>query len=308
MAGRYRCRAMAVAAEPKPLRAPLFGGRDDATVRVRPLLSAEIMAPDAFFDRPRGKLALARVFLGRRSGWTPVPVPAFLVDHPGAGPILVDCGLHASVPGDPRDNLGRLGAALYDIRMEPEQAVPAQLEALGVDPLGVKVVVMTHLHYDHASGVSQFPEATFVVSRDEWRAATTEGARAGYRTRQFDYAFDWRTIDYDDPEIDSFASFGRSFDLFGDGAVRLVSTPGHSTGHQSVVLRLGGGRELLLCGDAVLRRRAIDAGETPLLLADEHRYRRSVGEIRRYLDQTPEAIAICGHDPEGFKELREVYS
>lgn len=299
---------MAVAAEPKPLRAPLFGGRDEATVRVRPLVSAEIMCPPAFFERPRGRFALARAFLGRRSSWAPVPVPAFLVDHPGAGPILVDCGLHASVPGDPRDSLGRLGAALYDVRMEPEQAIPAQLEALGVDALGVKVVVMTHLHLDHASGVSQFPEATFVVSGDEWRAATTEGLRAGYRTRQFDYAFDWRTIDYDDPEIDSFASFGRSFDLFGDGSVRLVSTPGHSNGHQSLVLRLGGGRELLLAGDAALRRRAIDTDELPLVVADAHRYRRSIGEIRRYLRQTPDAVVICGHDPDGVEELREVYS
>jgi N-acyl homoserine lactone hydrolase len=299
---------MTVAAEPKPLRAPLFGGRDGATVRVRPLLSAEILAPPAYFDRPRSPLGLARAALSRRSGWTPLPIPAFLVDHPGAGPILVDCGLHASVPSDPRANLGRLAAAIYDIRMRPEQAIPAQLEALGVDPLGVKVVVMTHLHVDHASGISQFPEATFVVSAQEWRAATTEGARAGYRTRQFDYAFDWRTVDYDDPAIDSFASFGRSFDLFGDGSVRLVSTPGHSTGHQSLVLRLGGGRELLLCGDAALRREALERDERPLLIADEHRYRRSLGEIRRYVEQTPDAVVVCGHDPDGFRALREVYS
>ncbi|HEU4656931.1 MAG TPA: N-acyl homoserine lactonase family protein [Capillimicrobium sp.] len=298
---------MPVAAEPKPLTGPLPGGRSGATVRVRPLLGAEIMAPPAFWSRPGGPLWLPRAFLARRSTWVPVPIPAFLVDHPTAGAILVDTGLHASVAGDPRDNLGRLGAAMYDIRMRPEQAIPAQLEALGVDPHEVRIVVMTHLHYDHASGVSQFPNATFVVSRAEWEAASTLGARQGYRSRQFDHAFDWRTIDYEHADLESFATFGRSFDLLGDGSVRLVFTPGHTPGHQSLVLRLGD-RELLLTGDAAHRRRAIDDGELQLLCADDHLYRRSLGEIRRYVQQTPGAEVICGHDPEGWAALREVYS
>jgi glyoxylase-like metal-dependent hydrolase (beta-lactamase superfamily II) len=197
---------------------------------------------------------------------------------------------------------------MYDIDMRPEQALPAQLEALGVDPRSVRTVVMTHLHLDHASGVSQFPNATFVVSEAEWAAASDGGVRAGYRTRQFDHAFDWRTVDYDGRDVESFAGFGRSVDLFGDGSVRLLSTPGHSIGHQSVVLRLAGGREILLCGDAALRRRAIDDGELPLLCADEHLYRRSLAEIGRYVAQTPDAVVICGHDAEGWAGLREVYS
>ena len=299
---------MPVAAEPRPLTAALPGGRADATVRVRPLLSAEIMAPPGFWDRPSGPLPQPRAFLVRKRHWAPVPIPAFLVDHPTAGPVLVDCGLHASVATDPKDNLGRVGAALYDLRMTPEQAIPAQLEALGVDARAVRTVVMTHLHYDHASGVAQFPGATFVVTKREWAAATRQGALHGYRARQFDYAFDWRTLDYDRVAIDSFATFGRSFDLFGDGSIRLVSTPGHSAGHQSLVLRLGGGRELLLTGDAAHRRRAIDEGELQLLCDDDHLYRRSLGEIRQYVQQTPDAVVICGHDPEGFKGLREVYS
>lgn len=266
------------------------------------------MAPPGFWDRPSGPLPQPRAFLVPKKRWTPVPIPAFLIDHPTAGPVLVDCGLHASVAVDPKDNLGRVGATLYDLRMTPEQAIPAQLEALGVDARAIRTVVMTHLHYDHASGVGQFPGATFVVAKREWEAATRQGALHGYRTRQFDYAFDWRTLDYDRVDVDSFASFGRSFDLFGDGSIRLLSTPGHSPGHQSLVLRLGGGRELLLTGDAAHRRRAIDEGELQLLCDDDHLYRRSLGEIRRYVAQTPDAVVICGHDPEGFAALREVYS
>jgi glyoxylase-like metal-dependent hydrolase (beta-lactamase superfamily II) len=298
---------MGVAAEPKPYTHALPGGRPGATVRVRPLLTASIMAPPAFFRRPDGPLSVPRGLLARRRRWSPVPIPAFLVDHPSAGPVLVDTGLHASVASSPADNLGAVGARIYDIRMGAEQAVPAQLEALGVDPMSVRAVVMTHLHYDHASGVSAFPEATFVVSRAEWAAAASGGLLQGYRPRPFAHAFDWRLIDYAGDGLSSFAGFGRSVDLFADGSVRLVSTPGHSPGHQSVVLRLHD-RELLLTGDAAYRRETIASGEVPLFCADEHLYRRSVAEIRAYVSRTPAAVVICGHDPQGWAQLDEVYS
>lgn len=303
--GRYRAR-MSVATEPKPYVHPLPGGQEGATVRVRPLLAAEVMAPPAWFRRPPGFAGSLRGLLSRRSTWVALPIPAFLIDHPSAGPILVDTGLHASVPGNPADSLGPT-ARLLDIRMVPEQAVPAQLEALGVDPHDVRAVVMTHLHYDHASGVSQFPQATFVVARPEWEAAAKGGARGGYRPRQFDHAFDWRTVDYEDADVTSFAGFARSVDLFGDGSVRLVSTPGHTVGHQSVIVRLHD-RELLLTGDAAYRRETIRTRELPLLVTDEHLYQRSLGEIARYLEQTPSAVVICGHDPSEWENLDEVYS
>jgi glyoxylase-like metal-dependent hydrolase (beta-lactamase superfamily II) len=297
---------MSVATEPKPFAHALPGGSDGATVRVRPLLAAEIMAPPAWFRRPAGPGGLLRGMLSRRSTWVALPIPAFLIDHPTAGPILVDTGLHASVPGRPADSLGPV-ARLLDIRMTPEQAIPAQLEALGVDPHAVGAVVMTHLHYDHASGVSQFPQATFVVARAEWDAAAGGGAKDGYRPRQFDHAFDWRVVDYEHADVGSFASFARSVDLLGDGSIRLVSTPGHTRGHQSVVVRLHD-RELLLTGDAAYRRETIATGELPLVVTDEHRYRRSLAEIARYVELTPSAEVICGHDPAGWAELAEVYS
>jgi N-acyl homoserine lactone hydrolase len=196
---------------------------------------------------------------------------------------------------------------MYDVRMRPEQALPAQIEALGVDPRAIGTVVMTHLHYDHASGVSQFPAATFIVSRAEWESASTGGSLQGYRPRQFDHAFDWRTIDYEASDGESFATFGRSVDLLGDGSIRLVFTPGHSAGHQSLVLRLAG-RELLITGDAAYRHATITDDELPVFYDDEHRFRRSVAEIRRYIEHTPGAVVICGHDPDGWARLDDVYS
>jgi glyoxylase-like metal-dependent hydrolase (beta-lactamase superfamily II) len=75
----------------------------------------------------------------------------------------------------------------------------------------------------------------------------------------------------------------------------------------SVLLRLESGRELLLTADAAYARRTIDEELVPVFVDDVHRYRRSLREIRRYLEQTPGAEVICGHDPDGWPEVRETY-
>ena len=294
---------MDVAAEPRPAELPLPGGREGASVRLHALQTGEMDAPPGFLARPGKRLDPLRTLLRYRRTEVVIPVPAFLVEHPGAGPILVDTGLHPSVAVDPRENIG-LSARFLRFRATPEQSLPAQLRAGGIDPDDIGVVVMTHLHNDHASCVSEFPNATFVVAAAEWRSALEpRPALRGYQRRQFDHAFDWRTIDYDRRDVDSFATFGRSIDLFGDGSVRLVFTPGHSAGHQSVILRLRG-REALLTGDAAFTRRQIDDLTIPAIAADEHNFRRSLREIQGYLRQTPAALVIAGHDPETWPELQ----
>jgi N-acyl homoserine lactone hydrolase len=296
-----------VSAEPRPAELPLPGGQAQASVRLHPLLGGEVLAPPGLLERPPGRLALVRTLRSSREDWIWLPVPAFLIEHPAAGAILVDTGLHPSVVVDPAQNFGRLGRRFYEFRMTPDQALAEQLRARGREPADVRVVVMTHLHTDHASGVSEFPRATFVLDRREWDSATRRGGLTrGYRRAQFDHGFDWRTIDYESPEVDSFATFGRGVDLFGDGSVRLLSTPGHSAGHQSVLLRLGN-REALLTGDAAYERRTIDHQVRPLLMHDEHRFWRSLGEIRRYLEHTPDALVITGHDRHEWPALAPLY-
>lgn len=301
---------MAVVTDPKPLTHPLPGGSAGATVRLRPLLAGEMPSPASYLHRRPGRLGRLRDVAGAlasRSRWDALPVPAFLVEHPTAGALLIDTGFHPSVVDGVRANMGRTAPLLFTVRMRREQTVAAQLEALGVAATDVRTVVMTHLHIDHASGVEEFPAATFVVDRREWHAASAGGWRDGYHARQFDHAFDWRTVDYDAPEVDSFATFGQSVDLFGDGSVRLLSTPGHTAGHQSVLLRLEG-REALLIGDAAFTWQTIRDGAMPFLVHDEHRFRRSVREIAHYLEQTPTALAIPGHDSAAWSELAPLYA
>ena len=119
-------------------------------------------------------------------------------------------------------------------------------------------------------------------------------------------AIDLREVRYSGPQVSSYSTFGRSFDLFGDGSVRLVYTPGHSLGHQSLILRLPD-REALLTADASYFLHTLDDERRGFTMADEHQWRRSLREIQLYRRENPNALIIPGHDPEAWATLQPSY-
>lgn len=302
---------MKVHVEAKPLHEPLPGGARGATVSVEPIVTGYVSWPHELMERPSGRLQtlkLLRALLGGRSEAT-VPCPAFLIRHPGAGAVVVDTGLHPSIATDGLENFGRLGARFGRPSLEPGADLPAQLRKRSLDPGEIPVVVMTHLHLDHTSALSEFPKSTFIVSEIEWEAATVgpKPTLNGYRRVHLDYAFDYRTIDFDRGGIDSYATFGRTFDLFGDGSIRLAYTPGHSAGHMSVIARLKE-HDFVIGGDATYTQGQLE-GSAPLAPRpfDAHNYRRSLQELRLFKREFPQAIVTPGHDADFYAGLAARY-
>ncbi len=294
-------------AEARTLTRPLPGGGEGATVSVEPLLGGEVQTPPGYFESKGGRLEVPRALgIGTpRSKWAWAPVPAFLITHPNAGPILVDTAFHGSVVTRPQANLGPFFSRLSRARVAAGQDVPSQLRERGIDARELGLVILTHLHFDHASGIAEYPRATFVLAAREWDAATTDERPflRGYRPAHFDYLFDYRTVDFDRSGISSYASFGRTFDLFGDGSVRLAFTPGHTPGHCSVIARLRA-RDFVIAGDAIYTRAQLDGHNPPPLIPDEHRWRRSLGELQQFARNYPQAVIVPGHDA-GFWETLE---
>jgi N-acyl homoserine lactone hydrolase len=276
---------------------PLAGGRDGAGVRVHPLRTANMLAPPDFLQRPGGPLWQLRGLGAHipRSKWMTLPIPCFLVEHPGAGPFLVDTGLHASVADDPAENLGRVAKLLYSIEMAAGDAAPAQVRARGIDPASIELVLMTHLHYDHASGATQFPNATFLVEQREWDAAQRGGFLQGYHGPHLDPALGWHTIDVQ-----------HEADLFGDGSVLLLHTPGHTPGHLSLLLRLSGGERLLVCADAAYAKRTLSERLLPLFVDDVTAYYASLDRLAALREEVDHVV--CGHDPDGLDRADGVFA
>jgi N-acyl homoserine lactone hydrolase len=302
---------MKVHIEAKPLHEPLAGGTPGTSVSVEPLLAGTVTWPRTMMERPGGRLEtlkLLRALLSGKPAAT-VPCPAFLIRHPSAGAILVDTGLHPSIATDGHENFGRLAARFGNPGLVAGNDVPTQLRARGLDPGEIPIVVMTHMHIDHTSAISEFPNSTFVLSEVEWEAATVgpKPLLNGYRRAHFDYAFDYRTVDFDRGGIDSYSSFARCFDLFGDGSIRLAYTPGHSAGHISVIARLKE-RDFVIGGDATYTEAQLD-GDAPLEPRpfDAHNYRRSLQELRLFRREYPDAIVTPGHDPSFFEKLGDRY-
>src|SRR4051795_10822672 len=125
-AGRLSCAPMATAAEPQPAVLPLPGGRPGATVKLHPLLSGTAKGPPAWIHREDGRLATPHALgIGvKKSDYLDIPIVSFLLEHPSAGAILIDTGLHPSCAVDLKQNFGRVGALAFpDLEMDPNKAV-----------------------------------------------------------------------------------------------------------------------------------------------------------------------------------------
>lgn len=261
------------------------------TVELVPLLGGEIELTARFEVAPDGPLATERSLVAQllrvRTHWA--PVPAYLLRHPAEGDVLVDAAYAPDADVDPARTMGRMSAALFEHR---PRALRPQLDALGADP---GIVVMTHLHTDHASGLGEFAEAELVCDEREWSFATTKGGWAtGYHRPAFAGHARRRLADLDAGE--PHGPFAATHDLFGDATVRLVSTRGHSAGHVSVLVQTAE-RPVLLCADACGAAAQLRAPRPTTVMLDRDAFLDSLGAIHAWARATPGGLAVPGHDP-----------
>ncbi|HEY7627832.1 MAG TPA: N-acyl homoserine lactonase family protein, partial [Ilumatobacteraceae bacterium] len=172
-----------------------------------------------------------------------VPVMCFAVDT-GNGVVVFDTGLHEACCGtDPAAHFGAM-LSMFELRCPRHALIDERLRQAGhgVDEVGW--VVNSHLHFDHAGRNAAFPAATQYVRAREmaWareRAKKVSGVLAGDLAEL--QPTDW---DYDD-----------EFDLL--PGLRLISTPGHTPGHQAMHVEFGDGRRFVCVGDAAYTLEAV---------------------------------------------------
>jgi N-acyl homoserine lactone hydrolase len=223
-----------------------------------------------------------------------IPIPYFLIRHP-EGDVLVDGGLALEGCRDPAAYFGPGVAAVMRPQVSADEHVLAQLAAIDVDPASIRSVVQTHLHFDHAGALGHFPDAEFLVHRRELEyAAAPDWFADGYDPRDLQRPVRWRELDLteDAPELD----------LYGDGAIRIVFTPGHAAGLLAVLVALPGGA-VILAGDVADTATHYDHRALPGLYTDGPALVRSIERLKA-LERETGALVIFGHDIEQWPTLR----
>jgi glyoxylase-like metal-dependent hydrolase (beta-lactamase superfamily II) len=208
-----------------------------------------------------------------------VPVCSYLIVHP-QGKLLFDTGVHCDALSDPVARLGKRIAALFALRSRAGEDVVSQLAALALRPDDIRYVVNSHFHFDHCGCNASFPRAQFLVQRAELAAARAEPKR--YDPRDWNLPLDYREVDGE-------------HDVFGDGSVVLLPTPGHTPGHQSLWIRASGAAQFVLTGDACYTREHLEKTILPANTYDAARMAESMGRLRSLRDREG-ATLLYGHD------------
>jgi len=219
-----------------------------------------------------------------------MPVPCYLIEH-SRGLVLFDTGCSPQMIDNFNEYLGEFAAAIK-LKFSRDLIVDAQIRALGYKTEDVKYVVASHLHLDHAGGLYLFPKARFLVMANELAYAwwPIPEHRLIFKvqdllpTRQFN----WLELDGD-------------FDLFGDGSIQMLKTPGHTPGECSLFVRLPN-RKVVLTGDTTHLRAALEGEITMPGDVDPAAAVLSLRRLKAIRD-FHEASLIISHDPEDWAEF-----
>jgi glyoxylase-like metal-dependent hydrolase (beta-lactamase superfamily II) len=156
----------------------------------------------------------------------------YLIRH-GDGWLLWDTGLPDAVADQP----GGLRVEAIKTTWKRKQKLLSALAALGLKPSDIGLMALSHLHPDHIGNVGLFPQATVLIQTAEYNNPIPLIGRPFVPDQQI------KKIDGD-------------YDVFGDGSVLILSTPGHTQGHQSLFVRLRRTGAIILSGDAVHSKEA----------------------------------------------------
>jgi len=209
---------------------------------------------------------------------TRLPIWCYLIETPD-GPILVDTGMPALCIADSN---GLFKGTEADGRIVPQMAeddlVTRILARIGYSAQDLLGIVSTHWHFDHAGGNQLFPDTEIIVQQAEYEAALRQD---GYFDFCKDPGLNYRFVN-GDTEIAP--------------GVMALATPGHTPGHQSVLIRTKASGSVLLTIDAAYCRANFEE-DVPFAVHDAAAARESVARLTG-LAKDENAKVFFGHDEE----------
>ncbi|WP_394834205.1 MBL fold metallo-hydrolase [Pendulispora rubella] len=267
-----------------------------------PLPPASPPADVALFQLPTGVTHRSAAFAYRGGSFRDArdfAMTAALVKHP-RGDLLVDTGFGRDVD----THFQRMPFLFRAITSyEQGRSAAEQLDATGYDRTRLRGILLTHAHWDHVSGIPEFPGVPVLVNADERRFVDEGGWRtaiARIGPPRFDtYAF----------EGGAYLGFPRSHDVYGDGSIVVVPASGHTPGSVIVFVALANGHRYAFVGDLAWQREGITEREERPWLArtfadgDPDQVRENLVHMAAIATRFPELTLVPAHDARAFGAL-----
>ncbi len=217
---------------------------------------------------------------------------AFLIRH-GDDSFLFDTGLGSRIDSQYARDMPGWKRPFFKY-LKPIIPARDQLARAGLPP--IRRVILSHSHWDHASGVVDFPQAEIWASKEELAFIRSGGA---WPSQVGEPSIRWRTIIF---QPKPYRGFAQSLDLYGDGSVVLVPQFGHTPGAVGMFVTTSSGRRFFFCGDTVWSAAAIPHARPKFWLAslladsDAARTHAEIDRMRALQKADPSLIIVPAHD------------
>jgi N-acyl homoserine lactone hydrolase len=242
--------------------------------------------------------------------WTgPRPINAYVIEHRD-GLVMFDTGQDRASVTDPDYFPGGITKVLYDrlgrFEIDAGETLSAGLARLGYAPTDVGTAVISHLHQDHIGGLPELGHADIVVSQTEWETLSRPLPELrGLMTRHIDLpGLRWKRIEPEPTDDAGLSPFGTRYDLFGDGSLVLLPTPGHTPGSMSLIVRRPGHPPLVMVGDLTYDVHLLESGRVPGV-GSRRRLRSASALINQMRRRHPDLVVLPAHDPGAASRLAQ---
>ncbi len=216
-------------------------------------------------------------------------VPCYLIEHE-SGRLLWDSGLPLDFAGGGVIDRRPGTWARYDV------SIVEQLAALDLTPQDIDYLALSHFHFDHVGGANAFADSTLLVQQAEFEAAFApqQGNAVGGYDRNLFSAL----------ENSERVLLNGDHDVFADGTVRIISTPGHTPGHQVLLVDLAETGPVVLSGDLYHLEESRAWRRVPTFNADAEQTLESMDKVETLLEETGARLWI-EHNLELASRLRK---